>query len=377
MSNLYVNQDITAPLVITNQSNIIIRNCTFTNAALKGKVAITLSSCTNAIVEDCYFENTNPVYALNSSFIDVINNTAISINAPIPRGQFFQGNNCTAPINVIGNFIDNSNKANVDAVDIINIFQCTGDPSLDHYILLKNNIILYGGTNTSGGGIMTGDQGGSDQIVQGNYVYIPGQYGIAVAGGSNMAVIENDVYSPQTDISNVGIYSWNFHDTDPPCDNISVIGNRVRWTNKDGYNNPYWTGGNRPCTNTYSHGNNWKWIGPTPTDIASLEQSVDDGDTFIPGDDIAYGTPGSGAGGVGPAGAQGPVGAQGPAGTAGPIGLTGSGSAGKDGEDGEYASSTLVYVLLGAVVLLFLLLSGVAASVAMQKKTPKGYKRLP
>lgn len=42
---------------------------------------------------------------------------------------------------------------------------------------------------------MTGDGGGAYQTVKNNVVYIPGQYGIAASGGTDMLLDSNIVYS--------------------------------------------------------------------------------------------------------------------------------------------------------------------------------------
>ena len=91
-----------------------------------------------------------------------------------------------------------------------------------------------------------------------NLLICPGQYAIASAGGSDMKIMENEVYSPQTEISNVGIYIWPQKVSS--CRNIQVLNNSVDWTNKHGKKNPWWLGSG--CENIRVDGNNFKWVYP-------------------------------------------------------------------------------------------------------------------
>jgi hypothetical protein len=109
-------------------------------------------------------------------------------------------------------------------------------------IEIYSNLIVGGGPSESGGGIMLGDDGGAYITARRNVLVDPGQYGIAVSGGNHMQVSDNWVYGRRQPFTNVGIYVWNQHSSS--CNNITVSGNGVKWTNSSGRSNPFWDGGN-------------------------------------------------------------------------------------------------------------------------------------
>jgi hypothetical protein len=89
---------------------------------------------------------------------------------------------------------------------------------------------------------MTGDGGGCHVKVEQNVLIDPGQYGIAVAGGSFIEVSRNVVWGEPRAYSNVGLYVWNQHRS--TCREITVLGNQVRFYNKRGMRNDLWNGKN-------------------------------------------------------------------------------------------------------------------------------------
>ncbi|MFW5700948.1 MAG: T9SS type A sorting domain-containing protein, partial [Cyclobacteriaceae bacterium] len=76
-----------------------------------------------------------------------------------------------------------------------------------------------------------------------NILVNPGQYGIAIAGGSSVQLIDNSIYGKQQSFTNVGLYVWN-QDTSVSCANHIIAGNRVNWTNNNGKKNPSWNANN-------------------------------------------------------------------------------------------------------------------------------------
>ena len=93
---------------------------------------------------------------------------------------------------------------------------------------------------------MTGDYGGSYIIVDNNTLVDPGQYGIAIAGGNNITIINNKIYGKRQPFTNNPLYVWG--QLGVACSNINVKGNRANWTDRNGYNNMGWNAGN--CTST-------------------------------------------------------------------------------------------------------------------------------
>lgn len=132
-----------------------------------------------------------------------------------------------------------------DPEDIFNIYWSRGlasDP-----IQIMRNKIQGGGPSPSGGGIIVGDGGGANTIVDGNILVDPGQYGVAVAGGNNHTLTNNKVYAREQSFTNVGIYVWRqnpseYNTTQPgTCYDIHVEHNEVNWMSGiSGTLNPSW-----------------------------------------------------------------------------------------------------------------------------------------
>ena len=116
---------------------------------------------------------------------------------------------------------------------------------MDPYIV-RNNWIRGGGydhtgdTDDSSGGIMIGDVGGSNNIMEYNVLVDPGQYGIGLAGGANQTMRGNKVYGSQRTWSNVGLIAANWTPEVTPTENWYVGDNKINWVNKDGDAAPYW-----------------------------------------------------------------------------------------------------------------------------------------
>lgn len=127
------------------------------------------------------------------------------------------------------------------AEDIINLGSSdgiVGDP-----IQVKGNWLRGGGPSSTGGGIMTGDSGGSWQLVEDNICVNTGNYGIANAGGHDIIIRNNKIYSAKTDISNVGLYVWN-QQSGLTSYNITIENNQVLWNSKNGGLNNFWNAEN-------------------------------------------------------------------------------------------------------------------------------------
>ena len=231
-------------LNITGSNNITIRNCFFNKAT---EEAISIENASNITIENCLFNGViTGVYALQSQTIKIRNNQFVNVRMRSTggRGQFVQFNNVTGAGNVIEdnkgeNFLGESNPE-----DLISLFNSSGTAASP--ISIRNNIFRGGGPSTSGGGIMTGDNGGSYQVVENNVLLDPGQYGIASAGGSNISLINNKIYAKQQPFTNNPLYVWA--QAGASCSNINVKGNRVNWTDKNGEKNNGWNAGN--CSGT-------------------------------------------------------------------------------------------------------------------------------
>ncbi len=222
-------------LTLTNCSNVIITDNVIKNSLNSG---IRLINCTNiTIAHDTISNVKSGVYAEGCWAINVHDNYMLDMQGPMPQAQFVQFNNSTGRI-TNNNLVNEPGKSNPE--DAINIYKSFG--TADNPIMISGNKIRGGGPSASGGGIMLGDTGGAWQIAQNNTVINPGEYGMAVAGGDHISIINNTIYAKQAPFTNVALYAWAQGGV--TASNINISGNRVNWTNNAGVVNCFWNGGN-------------------------------------------------------------------------------------------------------------------------------------
>ena len=225
-------------ITLSNCTNIHITHCKLINSTTTG---VNLNNCVNILVDSSYISNVScGVYAINCQTIQVVANQMLNMMGPYPRGQFVQFN----AVSGAGNSVINNKCENIMGgsapQDAINMYMTNGTSASP--VTISGNWIRGGGPSTIGGGIMLGDNGGSYQIAENNNLVNPGQYGVAVAGGTNMQILNNQIFAVQNTFTNVGIYVYNQYTTG--CSLIIVSGNQVNWTNSAGISNPSWNDNN-------------------------------------------------------------------------------------------------------------------------------------
>jgi parallel beta-helix repeat protein len=244
--DLYGQHDITisgksisggsAPLIkLTNCYNIKITGNRLANAT---NVGIYLYNCNNITIENNFFTKVSTgVYADHTQGGIVVNNNQfLNMQGPFPRGQFVQFNN----VKGAGSSISNNRGENIIgqsyAEDAISLYQSAGTSGSP--IQIKSNWIRGGGPSASGGGIMLGDNGGSYLYASDNILVNPGQFGMAISGGSFITMVNNSIYGKQQSFTNVGLYvndigGWK-------TSNNKVTNNKVKYYNKTNYQNNAW-----------------------------------------------------------------------------------------------------------------------------------------
>jgi hypothetical protein len=177
---------------------------------------------------------------VRSSQVEFEFNGAINIRGRYPDGQFAQLDNvtgggsrvqCNATALDLGGPDPNTTTqtADIRTEDVINTWQSRGDPS-DPILIAYNR--LKGGGSFTGSGIMAGDGGGANISVVGNRVVNPWNAGIGVAGGSNIRIERNRIYSSMPgNVANEGFYIRNFSPS--ACTNIVHQNNEIRWPPTD------------------------------------------------------------------------------------------------------------------------------------------------
>lgn len=230
-------------ITLVNCTNIHITHCKLINSKTLG---ISISGCTSIKVDSSFIGNVSTgVYAVNSKSIQVQNNQMKNMQGPFPRGAFVQFDNVSGTYNrVTGNKLENILGQSYPE-DAISMYKSNGTATDKIYI--QNNWIEGGGPSKSGGGIMLGDNGGSYQVATNNILVNPGQYGMAVSGGSHMQISNNEIYGKAQSFTNVGLYYWN--QSGLSSSDITISSNKVNFTSGQyGINNSYIGPGNATPT---------------------------------------------------------------------------------------------------------------------------------
>ena len=242
IENVHVSNPGGKCVVVTNASNVTIRNSTIGPC---GSEAVYLSDVDGAVVEGNYITGTgNGVLVHRSDSVRVDGNAFVDAGRNFVQFDKVNGAGSSISGNRGQNELGGSN-----AEDLISLYLSNGTASSP--IMVVGNHLRNGGPSNSGSGIMLGDGGGSYQFVEGNVLVDPGQVGIGVASGTNMTVRGNRIYSSSVPWSNVGLYVWNQYGA--ACGNVEVSGNQVNWTNGGGSSNGWWGGGGCGEVNFYGN----------------------------------------------------------------------------------------------------------------------------
>lgn len=230
-------------ITLWNCENVIIKNCKFKDVDMK--VAIYAENGTNILVTDCTFENVLGAFIADGSKDNIrfehndIKNVLGTLRGGPAQSQAIQFRRTSgAGNNISYNVIENiEGESSPD--DNINAFSAHGTPNSP--MRITNNWIRGGGPSLSGGGIMLADHGGSYIIAEDNIVVNPGQYGMAIAGGQNITIRNNKIFSKKRPVANIGLYANNWTESiSGKSHNIKVENNNVNWTNRDGRQNTFW-----------------------------------------------------------------------------------------------------------------------------------------
>lgn len=276
-------------IVLYSCENVIIRNNKFGSAPVK--LAIYLDDCKNVTIIDNTFENVQTgLVAHKSQGIKFEYNDVTNVVGPLKGGDKVGNMARFDKVSGSGNSISYNVCENLPGEsspeDIINVNQSVGTSASP--IMVKGNWLRGGGPSTSGGGILLGDVGGAYQVAENNILVDPGQYGIGIAGGNNVALRNNKIYSSRKAYNNVGLYAANWYESLGKSSNVTVTNNTVNYTNKDGKVNNWWYAANVGSisgkeTNRYDSGLNASVLPAKITGIARTTTSPGGGTQPLPG----------------------------------------------------------------------------------------------
>jgi len=250
ISNLTITGGSVPCIKLTNCNNIYITACNLSGST---NVGIELDNCSNVTIEKNNIFNVAAGVVANgcTGGINVFTNQMENMQGQMNSGAFVQfinvsGSNNNISYNKMQNVMGQSNPQR--AIDIVNSNGTASSP-----ITLDQNQIRGGGPNSSGGGIMLGSGGGSYQVAKNNILADPGQFGMAISGGSSISIINNTVYAKQQSFTNVGIYVWS---QGGRISNSTVSGNQVNFTNSSNYVNGSWLASGEATPSGWGS-NNW------------------------------------------------------------------------------------------------------------------------
>ncbi len=230
-------------IILENCENVVIKNSKLMQTT--SKRGVYLFKCKNITVTDCTLENLHSgLLAEHSQGIkfdrnDVLNIRGTSTGAT-NLGNMIQFTSVTGEGNSVSYNVCENLPNQSAPEDIINLYGSTGTSSSP--LIVKGNWLRGGGPSASGGGIMLGDYGGAFQIAEDNIVVNPGNYGIAIAGGSNMTIRNNKVFATKASINRCALYATNFYESiSGKSTNITVENNKVNYIDMYGKQYVIWT----------------------------------------------------------------------------------------------------------------------------------------
>ncbi|MEO7216495.1 right-handed parallel beta-helix repeat-containing protein [Mucilaginibacter sp.] len=238
ITNLDITGDTADCILLVKCYNITIKNSRFHHSTKNG---VTILAGHNIKVVNCYFEKlATGVSATEGEGIDISHNRFKNMQGPFPRGQFAQFDAVYGADNKINYNTGENIAGQSDPQDAINVYKTHGTATSPIQVI--GNHIRGGGPSKAGGGIMLGDNGGAYIIAKDNILVDPGQYGMAIAGGNHISIINNTIYGRKQPFTNVGLYIWNQHQSG--CLLNTIAGNKVNFTNAKGAPNAGWNQGN-------------------------------------------------------------------------------------------------------------------------------------
>lgn len=239
-------------LWLNNCHDITFVNCAFGNS--KG-VAIYAYQCSNIRVIDSlnfytkgFFNASRCTGGIHIKNSQMINGYGSGAPYEGKDGNLYKLTECKGPGYGVENCRVHNFPGESNPEDIVSLFASEGVAGSP--ILIKGNLIVGGGPSQSGGGVVAGDgtntfTGGWVDILD-NALLNPGQYGAACAGGHDINIIGNKIYSDRFAWSNNPLFVWNQYA--PVCTKITIKNNWVNWTDRNGAKNNGWNAGNCSAT---------------------------------------------------------------------------------------------------------------------------------
>ena len=242
-------------LHVTNPSGVCITLTDVTNVTIEdseigpcGSEGINTFGGSAITIQRNYIHDVSTGAEISTATGDVVieHNYFLNVQGPYPRGQYVQFDTVSGAGNVVRCNVGEQNPLmGGSKEDSYSFYASSG--TADSPIDASYNK-ARGGTSASGCGMILGDNDGQYINAIHNIFDQTGDCGIGVASGQHMLMMDNEMYSPQTPISNVGLVIWNQYQS--ACSDITASGNQVNWTvgnpvdGTPGETNPVYSPGN-------------------------------------------------------------------------------------------------------------------------------------
>lgn len=201
--------------------------------------AIRVSHVQGLYVTNSHFERVTAGILPTESRGPVIieNNTALNIGRNFVQLDQVKGERIRVRFNSMERDDGELREGAKDVEDWINLHKSEGlprDPAQVSYNRARGH-----GDSKSGAFIILGDGGGKYIVAEGNVGVNPGQVGMGLAGGRNIRINDNVMYSKNSPVSNVAFYSADITESDV-CQYHTIQNNRANWENGVSQNN-FWS----------------------------------------------------------------------------------------------------------------------------------------
>lgn len=255
---VYSACEVQSPTSYNNAGTVVVRRKKFTNmnSGVLNGYNIEISGTGNLTFINCVFEYSisnsvtvvgftgtarfiNCVWVSNRVCIEFSASSGGSVQvdggwvvspwgAPQCKGQFIQFESVSTPDSYVRNLRGESFWGEGNTEDWVSMFASYGTTNP---IRIQNNFFRGGGPSASGGGIMSGDTDGGNQLVQGNKLWNVGNYQLAIASGANITVNGNQFYQENDGTSTIACYVYGGQNGATTCSGHEMSGNSGNFWN--------------------------------------------------------------------------------------------------------------------------------------------------
>jgi hypothetical protein len=148
--------------------------------------------------------------------------------APVCKGQFIQFESVSTPDSYVRRLKGKSFRGEGNTEDWVSMYASYGTTNP---IRIEDNFFEGGGPSASGGGIMSGDTDGGNQVVQRNKLKEVGNYLFAIASGEDITVTNNMAWQSNDGVSTIAMYVYGGQNGATTCADHEMSNNSINFWN--------------------------------------------------------------------------------------------------------------------------------------------------